>query len=113
MTTIARNQWYVAAYSRDIGRELFSRTICDEPILFWRTESGAVAALSDRCVHRRYPLSAVPGRLEGDTVVCGYHGFTYDAGGSCVSVPGQKRIPRTARLTSYQVVEQDSFVWGG
>ena len=111
MTTIARNQWYVAAYGAEIGRELFARTICGEPILFWRTESGAVTAMSDRCVHRRFPLSQAPSRLEGDTVVCGYHGFTYGQDGGCVSVPGQKRVPRTARLKSYPVVEQDSFVW--
>ena len=111
MTTIVRNQWYVAAYSREVGRELFSRTICSEPILLWRTESGAVTAMSDRCVHRRYPLSAAPSHLDGDTVVCGYHGFTYGSDGGCVSVPGQKRVPRTARLTTYQVHEQDSFVW--
>lgn len=43
--------------------------------------------------------------------MCGYHGFTYDTTGACVYVPGQKRIPRTARVASYPVVEQDSFVW--
>jgi hypothetical protein len=31
-----QNQWYVAAYGREIGRELFSRTVCGESILFWR-----------------------------------------------------------------------------
>ncbi|WP_430331304.1 aromatic ring-hydroxylating dioxygenase subunit alpha [Rhodococcus sp. ACT016] len=111
MTSIVRNQWYVAAYGSEVGRELFARTICGEPILFWRTESGEVTAMSDRCVHRRFPLSQAPSRLEGDTVVCGYHGFTYGSDGGCVAVPGQSRIPRTARLQSYTVVEQDSFVW--
>ncbi|GHJ42430.1 aromatic ring-hydroxylating dioxygenase subunit alpha [Streptomyces sp. TS71-3] len=111
MTSFVRNQWYVAAYGREVSRELFSRTVCGEPILLWRTESGAVTAMSDRCVHRRFPLSQEPSRLVGDQVVCGYHGFTYGADGVCVSVPGQKRVPRTARLTSYPVVEQDSFVW--
>jgi phenylpropionate dioxygenase-like ring-hydroxylating dioxygenase large terminal subunit len=111
MSSFARNQWYVAAYGSEIGRELFARTVCGEPILFWRTETGAVTALSDRCVHRRFPLSQAPGRLEGDTVVCGYHGFTYGADGVCVKVPGQARVPRTARLAAYPVVEQDSFVW--
>ncbi|SHN43242.1 aromatic ring-hydroxylating dioxygenase subunit alpha [Cryptosporangium aurantiacum] len=111
MTSIVRNQWYVAAYGREIGRDLFSRTICGESILFWRTEAGAVTAMSDRCVHRRFPLSEKPSHLVGDTVVCGYHGFTYGADGVCVAVPGQTRVPRTARLRSYPVVEQDSFVW--
>jgi len=111
MTSIVRNQWYVAAYGREVGRELFSRTICGESILFWRTEAGDVTAMSDRCVHRRFPLSQAPSHLVGDTVVCGYHGFTYGADGVCVAVPGQTRVPRTARLKAYPVVEQDSFVW--
>ena len=109
MTTFVRNQWYVAAYGHEIGRELFGRTILDEPIVFYRSESGEVVGLADRCVHRRFPLSE--SRLDGDKIVCGYHGFTYDSAGTCVFVPGQKRIPRTARVRAYDVVEQDTFVW--
>lgn len=104
-----RNQWYVAAYTQEVGRELLGRTVLGEPLVLYRTEAGEVVVLADRCVHRRYPLSL--SRLEGDTVVCGYHGFTYDKTGACVSVPGQSRIPRTARVAGYPVVEQDSFVW--
>lgn len=111
MTGFPRDQWYVAAYGSEIEHDLFTRTICGEPILFWRTRDGAVTAMPDRCVHRRFPLSQKPSRLVDDQVVCGYHGFTYDAGGKCVAVPGQTRIPRTARLLPYPVVEQDSFVW--
>lgn len=111
MSTIPRDQWYVAAYGREITHELFSRTVCGEPILFWRTAAGAVTAMADRCVHRRFPLSQAPSRLVDDQVVCGYHGFTYGTDGVCVAVPGQARVPRTARLKSYPVVEQDSFVW--
>jgi phenylpropionate dioxygenase-like ring-hydroxylating dioxygenase large terminal subunit len=111
MSSIPRDQWYVAAFSSEIGPELFSRTICGEPVLFWRTRSGRVTAVPDRCVHRRFPLSQPPSRLVDDQVVCGYHGFTYGADGRCVSVPGQSRIPRTARLLPYPLAEQDSFVW--
>ncbi|SFA97617.1 vanillate O-demethylase monooxygenase subunit [Amycolatopsis marina] len=109
MPTFARNQWYVAAYGREIGRELFARTILGEPIVFYRTETGEPVALADRCVHRRFPLSE--SNLDGDRIVCGYHGFTYDTTGTCVAVPGQNRVPRTARVPSYPVIEQDSFVW--
>ncbi|HWU08084.1 MAG TPA: aromatic ring-hydroxylating dioxygenase subunit alpha [Streptomyces sp.] len=114
MTAFVRNQWYVAAYGYEVGRELLGRTVLGEPIAFYRTETagdeqGTVIALADRCVHRRFPLSE--SNLDGDRVVCGYHGFTYDTTGTCVYVPGQKRVPRTARVSSYPVVEQDSFVW--
>lgn len=112
MSTFVRNQWYVAAYDTEVtGEEVLGRTICGEAIAFFRGESGAVAALADRCVHRRFPLSAKPSHVVGDTVVCGYHGFTYDGSGTCVAVPGQTRVPRTARVNAFPVVEQDGFVW--
>jgi phenylpropionate dioxygenase-like ring-hydroxylating dioxygenase large terminal subunit len=106
---IVRDQWYVAAYASEVSRTFLARTICNEPIVFYRTQEGKAVALADRCVHRRYPLSE--SRLEGDSIVCGYHGFTYETNGSCTFVPGQDRVPRTARVASYPVVEQDSFIW--
>ncbi|MGH3171675.1 MAG: Rieske 2Fe-2S domain-containing protein [Trebonia sp.] len=108
-TQVPRNQWYVAAYGTEIGEDLFARTICGEPVVFYRDADDEVAALADRCVHRRFPLSQ--SNKSGDTIVCGYHGFTYDKTGACVAVPGQARIPRTARVKSYPTHEQDSFVW--
>ncbi|TWP38559.1 aromatic ring-hydroxylating dioxygenase subunit alpha [Leekyejoonella antrihumi] len=109
MPTWSRNQWYVAAYSAEISHELFARTICGEPLVLYRTTGGDVVALEDRCVHRRYPLSK--SHLIDDTIVCGYHGFTYDQCGTCLAAPGQKRIPRTARVPAFTIVEQDSLVW--
>jgi vanillate O-demethylase monooxygenase subunit len=103
------NQWYVAAYSEEIDEGLLGRTICGEPIVLYRTSAGEAVALADRCVHRRYPLSA--SHLKDDQIICGYHGFTYDQGGTCVAAPGQKRIPRAARVPSFAAHEQDSFVW--
>ncbi|GLW54385.1 aromatic ring-hydroxylating dioxygenase subunit alpha [Kitasatospora phosalacinea] len=110
MTQFARNQWYVAAYAAEVGEELLGRTILGEPVVLYRAQQdGRAVALADRCVHRRFPLSE--SRREGDAITCGYHGFTYDRTGACVSVPGQTRVPRTARVAAYPVVEQDSLVW--
>ena len=111
MSEFIRNQWYVAAYGSEVGRELLGRTILGEPIVMYRSTAGEVVALTGHCVHRRFPLAQSPSRLVDDTIVCGYHGFTYDSTGSCVSVPAQQRIPRTARLGAYPIVEQDGFVW--
>ncbi len=107
--SFVRDQWYVAAYGAEVGRGLLARTILGEPIVLYRTRAGQVAALADRCVHRRYPLSE--SSLAGDTIVCGYHGFSYGPDGRCVAVPGQRRIPRTARVAAYPVAELDSLVW--
>jgi phenylpropionate dioxygenase-like ring-hydroxylating dioxygenase large terminal subunit len=108
-TAFARNQWYVAAYRDEVGDGLLARTVLGEPLVLYRTAAGDAIALADRCVHRRFPLSM--SHRDGDRIVCGYHGFTYDPSGACVAVPAQTRIPRTARVPSYPVVEQDSLVW--
>jgi vanillate O-demethylase monooxygenase subunit len=103
------DHWYVAEFGTAISRTPIRRVILDEPIVFYRKQDGGVVALYDRCPHRSYPLSRGP--VQGDTIVCGYHGFTFDSCGTCVSVPGQSNIPKAARVRSYPVVESGPFVW--
>lgn len=104
-----RNAWYVAAWGHEIGETPLARTILDEPVVLYRTSEGAPAALEDRCPHRRLALSR--GRIVGDDIECGYHGFTMNPAGKCVRIPGQKSIPETARVRSYPVVERWRWIW--
>ena len=104
-----RNCWYVAAHAHDVGASLLARRILDEPIIFWRTSEGEVAALKDRCPHRLVPLSA--GQVVDDAVQCGYHGMRFGADGTCVAVPGQGGIPASARVRSYPVLERHGLIW--
>lgn len=104
------DSWYVAAWDHEIGPEgLFARTLLGRPLVFFRTADGDVVALDDRCCHRAAPLSI--GRREGDGVRCLYHGLKFDARGVCVEMPGQERIPPTACVRAYPVVERNRFVW--
>ncbi|HTJ24841.1 MAG TPA: aromatic ring-hydroxylating dioxygenase subunit alpha [Candidatus Limnocylindria bacterium] len=102
--------WYVAAWGEEITRTPMRRVILDEPIAFYRRGDGTPAALADRCVHRAFPLSA-SGKLEGDQIVCGYHGFKFQPDGACTWVPGQASVPRSARVRAYPLVESGPFVW--
>ena len=105
-----RNFWYVAAWDWEVRRhELFRRTICGEPIVFWRKEDGKPAALEDRCCHRHMPLSH--GKLKGDNVECLYHGITYDGTGACIHVPSQKAIPPAAKVRSFPIAERYHWIW--
>jgi len=68
--TYVRNAWYVAAWSHEIKTETpFAMTILGERVVIWRTASGALHALEDRCVHRLAPLSL--GRCEGEHIRIG------------------------------------------
>lgn len=104
-----RNGWYVIAFARDLKRELAGRWLLNEPVVLYRREDGQPVALSGLCPHRFFPLAK--GRLVGDGIVCGYHGFAFDAGGHCTDIPGQSNIPSTCKLRSYPVVEHGIWVW--
>jgi len=49
--------------------------------------------------------------LLGDVIECGYHGLQFDYSGTCVFAPTQDRIPSTAKVRQYPVVEKWGFVW--
>jgi vanillate O-demethylase monooxygenase subunit len=106
---LIRNAWYVAAMSSEVGRELLERTLLERSVVLFRKQDGTAVAMQNRCAHRSFPLSN--SSLEGDRLVCGYHGFAYEADGRCSHVPSQDIEPRNICVKSYPVIERGSFVW--
>ncbi|KKC23922.1 aromatic ring-hydroxylating dioxygenase subunit alpha [Sphingomonas sp. SRS2] len=104
-----KNSWYVAGWSVEVTKSLFSRTILGESILFFRKEDGQVAALANRCPHRFAPLDM--GTREGDSVRCGYHGLTFDTEGRCIAAPTARgRVP-DATIRTFPCEERHGLVW--
>lgn len=107
-----RDWWYVAAMPADVtDRRPLARTVLGERLVLWRDRSGAVTALTDRCLHRNAPLSA--GDLFDGCVGCPYHGWTYDASGQLVGVPAQAdgaEVPALA-IRRWPTRESDGLVW--
>ena len=108
-----RNQWYVAARADEIADRPLGRTICNEPIALFRRRDGSIAALEDRCPHRKYALSK--GAVIGDDIQCGYHGLQFDGTGACTKIPSQRTIPRGFGTRAYAAVARYGyvFVWIG
>ncbi|WP_338759538.1 aromatic ring-hydroxylating dioxygenase subunit alpha [Massilia sp. METH4] len=104
-----RNQWWVAATTDEVTRQPMRRWLLDLPVALYRTEAGAVVALDDRCPHRWAPLSS--GWLEGDNIVCGYHGLRFSTEGRCVKAPTQANPPTRAKVHAYPVREIGPLVW--
>lgn len=105
-----RNAWYVAALRDEIKDRPIARTILNEPIVLFRSRSGLVAALEDRCCHRGAPLSR--GEITSDGIRCGYHGMEFNNQGVCIRIPGYgDQIPPRARVPSYPVVEKAGCIW--
>jgi nitrite reductase/ring-hydroxylating ferredoxin subunit len=106
--SFVRNRWYIAAFSGEVSRQPIERTILGTPVVLYRTEAGAPVAMYGLCPHRYYPLAM--GKLEGDAIVCGYHGFTFDADGKCIRIPAQDTGAGFCQPV-YRVEERGPLVW--
>ncbi len=105
-----RNCWYAAGQSHEYAHSLKAETLLGENIVFYRQADGTPVALEDACPHRKLPLSM--GALEGDHVVCGYHGLTFDCTGNCIDSPTQRGMtPRRAVVRSYPVIDRYNLLW--
>ncbi len=104
-----RNAWYVAATASELGGAPLHRWLLGKPVVLFRLENGAPAALFDRCPHRGYPLSS--GKVAGDTIECGYHGLRFAADGRCTLIPSGGTMPPGLGVASYPVAERWQWIW--
>ena len=71
-----------------------------------------MSAFYDLCIHRGAALSL--GWVNGDQLVCAYHGWNYAADGRCTripSLPPDREIPAKARAKAFRVQERYGLVW--
>jgi phenylpropionate dioxygenase-like ring-hydroxylating dioxygenase large terminal subunit len=102
--------WHPVAFSSEVGVAPFAATLLDQRLVLYRHAKG-VSCFTDLCLHRGVPLSM--GWVQGDDIVCKYHGFRYAATGQCVDIPAHPgaAIPPKLCLKSYPVLEKFGLVW--
>lgn len=108
-TPLVFNCWYVAARAQEVSRELLSRRILGTEVAIYRTLAGHPVAVRNRCPHRSFPLAK--GKLNGDVLVCGYHGMQFDTSGRCVNMPSMPLVPSNANVRSFPVAERGPLIW--
>jgi vanillate O-demethylase monooxygenase subunit len=104
--------WHPVAYAAGVSGAPHATTLLGEPLVLWRDAHGALHALRDVCVHRGTALSL--GCVEGDEIVCPYHGWRYRGDGACTAIPQlaePTRVPARARAIAYPTVERYGIVW--
>lgn len=99
--------WHPIAFARQVtaGRPVAAR-LMGRPLVVARDAEGAFV-LDDRCPHRGVPLSR--GHMEKGAVVCGYHGWSFGRGGTCLRVPGTL-LPGSP-ADALPVVERAGLIW--
>src|SRR5258708_39468718 len=79
------NDWHVVAYAPDLleGKPMAVRLL-EEDLVLWRV-GDKLHAWRDLCLHRGTRLSL--GKIQGKSLMCPYHGWTYNEEGQCIPFP--------------------------
>jgi phenylpropionate dioxygenase-like ring-hydroxylating dioxygenase large terminal subunit len=108
---VLENDWHAVYLASELKERPAGVVVLGERVAIYRTKKG-VHAVRDLCIHRGAMLSK--GWLEGETLVCPYHGWKYDTTGQCVCIPAQppgEKIPPRAKTQAYGCVEKYGFIW--
>jgi vanillate O-demethylase monooxygenase subunit len=108
-----RPAWHPVALSNDCVEGRVQRVVLlGEPWALTRI-GGRAVVIGDSCPHRGARLSG--GRVVDGCIECPYHGWRYDAAGTCVEIPAiDPALPRPGRArvaTPHGVDERYGIVW--
>ncbi len=107
------NHWYAILESNEVKRgKPLGVTRLGEKLVVWRNERGEVAVLHESCPHRGVALST--GKVVGDCVECPFHGFQFNATGTCTIIPANGKntpVPKAFNAAAYITREAHEFIW--
>lgn len=102
--------WYPVMTVAELGDAPRAVRLLDERLVVYRAGAQVVVA-RDLCIHRGTPLSI--GWVEGDELVCRYHGLRFGPDGACRAIPSEPSAvpsPRM-RIAVFPVQERYGLVW--
>ena len=102
--------WFAVAFSDELRvGELQARKLFDTDVVLFRTESGKPAMLDAHCPHLGAHLGH-GGVVDGEGVRCPFHGFRFDAEGTCISTPYETKIPPKCKAKAWELREQNGVI---
>lgn len=110
---VLRSFWHPVAWARELGASPLGTVLLGERVVVWRDTAARPVAAADQCPHRGTAVSLGTVDRRG-CLVCPYHGWTFDPGGACISVPqlpAGAPVPPRARISTYSCEERYGLVW--
>ena len=105
--------WFQVAWSAEIDTsEIHKMKYFDQELIAWRAADGTVTVMDAYCEHLGAHLG-FGGRVEGDRIVCPFHGWEWNQQGRNVCIPYQDRPNNARRIRTWPVVERNEsvYVW--
>lgn len=106
------NHWYPVAWADRLRKgEIRKVTVWKQQIVLYRTQSGAVHALQNACLHKGVELHK--GDIENEEIVCPYHGWRFNGQGACTDIPylaERQNLPKKC-IRRYPLRERYNLIW--
>jgi len=104
--------WTAVGLSKAVQAEsAYAAVVGDHDMVVWRGRDRTIHVWENRCPHRGMRLSYAA--VRDNHLTCAYHGWTYDASGSCVLIPAHPEFTPSAtiRAIEYGCTEQAGIIW--
>ncbi|WP_280510116.1 Rieske 2Fe-2S domain-containing protein [Nocardia farcinica] len=103
--------WFQVAWSAEVGvGEVRRMSYFGREMICWRSASGAVAVMDAYCEHLGAHLGH-GGTVDGERIVCPFHGWEWNREGRNVCIPYEDRPNPVRRIRSYPVVERNESIY--
>jgi 5,5'-dehydrodivanillate O-demethylase len=116
MGELLRRYWHAIATTVDLDDDPVRRVrLLGEDLTLFRSESGELGLIGDRCPHRGVDLQF--GIPDAKGLRCPYHGWLFDKKGHCLEIPFDDRIRANAvghermNIAGYPVQELGGLIY--
>ncbi|HEX9446053.1 MAG TPA: aromatic ring-hydroxylating dioxygenase subunit alpha [Candidatus Binatia bacterium] len=111
---LLRRYWHVVAAAAELTSENPKKRVrvLGEDLVLYRNRRGEYGLVGEHCSHRG--VSLFHGFVEDDGIRCAYHGWKYDACGSCLDQPFESpevRYKDEIRHPAYPVVKSAGLLF--
>lgn len=106
--TFSPDCWHAVALAADIASKPLRVLFAGLPVVLFRA-GREIAALQDRCPHRLVELSK--GKVVGGEIECPYHGWRFNAAGTCTAIPGLAGAVPGYRVPRLKTFEKEGVVF--
>ncbi|MGT0251501.1 Rieske 2Fe-2S domain-containing protein [Burkholderia pyrrocinia] len=106
------NGWFAACFSDELKSSSVLRVpFMGQELVLYRTKSGQARAINPYCPHLGAHLG-YGGRVDGENLICPFHGFVYGPDGACLRTCDNGKPP-TIALSQHFARELNGviFVW--
>ncbi|MVU80337.1 Rieske 2Fe-2S domain-containing protein [Nocardia sp. ET3-3] len=103
--------WFQVAWCTEVvAGAVHTMKYFGREMVAWRTASGQVAVFDAYCEHLGAHLG-YGGHVEGENLVCPFHGWEWNPQGRNVCIPYESHPNKGRRIRSYPVAERNEAIW--